>query len=82
MLLKHLEHSGRILVCKVGDNPDATDESTLIKFLKPSERDCTEISKKEIALFSLQVNIDRLEAKITDCMEKASRENVKIKQLL
>ena len=30
LLLKHLEHSGKILVEKVSD--DATDEATIIKF--------------------------------------------------
>ena len=82
MLLKHLEHSGRVLVTKIGENTDNTDENTLIKFLKPSEQDCPEISKKEVALFSLEQNINRLNLKITEAMEKASRENEKIKLLL
>ena len=37
LLLKHLEHSGRVLVQRVGGS-DASDENTIIKFLQPSER--------------------------------------------
>ena len=80
MLLKHLEHSGRILVEETSSF--SSDETTLVKFLGPAERDITQISKKEIALFSLQRNTEKIEAKINECMEKAQRENTKIKTLL
>jgi len=47
----------------------SSDESILIKFLQPSERESGsgEISKKEIAMFQLQKTIDKIEAKSQDC---------------
>jgi len=79
--LKHLEHSGRILVEQISAS-DASDENTLIKFVGPSERGCAEISRKEMALFALDSNISRLEQKTNECAEKASREHAKAKQCL
>ena len=35
-----------------------------------------------MALFSLQANIDKLEAKIEKCMENTHKEDIKIKTLL
>ena len=75
-----MEHSGRILVEQTTE--EASDDAILIKFVQPSERDTASISKKEIALFSLQRSINKIEMKMTEFMDKASRENVKIKQLI
>ena len=79
LLLKHMEHSGRILVQSINPSDTSDDETTLIKFVKSTGRANTVISKKEMALFSLERNIARIEAKVTDCMERASRENAKAK---
>jgi hypothetical protein len=53
-LLKHLEHTGRVLVEKIG-GPTSSDENTVIKFMgKKADGDEAKISQKELALFSLQ----------------------------
>ena len=80
LLLKHMEHSGRILVEHMTE--DASDDSILIKFVQPHESECASITRKEVALFSLQRSIDKTEAKITELMEKSQFETIKIKKLL
>lgn len=59
LLLKHLEHSGRILVERISASSEASDENTIIKFVtqtstSSSSEKSASISKKELALFSLQ----------------------------
>lgn len=77
LLLKHLQHSGRILVEKVSE--DAGDESTIIKFVQPNS---DTISKKEIAIFSLEQTMKKIEDKLDLCIEKTKQEDLKIKNLL
>ena len=83
LLLKHLEHSGRVLVQKIGGD-DANDENTILKFLQPSERnqEASIITQKEIALYSLQQNITKLEGKAQAISERIRQEDIKIVQLL
>ena len=77
LLLKHLQHSGRILVEKVSE--DAGDENTIIKFVQPNS---DTISKKEIAIFSLEQTMKKIEDKLDLCIEKTKQEDLKIKNLL
>ena len=37
LLLKHLEHSGRIAVGKMNEKSDASDENLLVKFIYPHD---------------------------------------------
>lgn len=60
------------MVERIG-GPDASDQNTVFKFLKSSEKgdkEAASISKKELALFSLQQNISRIEAKLEFLMSK------------
>ena len=54
LLLKHMEYTGRIVVQKVNEQEEASDDNTVIKFVDPTDKDSRTLSKKEIAVYSLE----------------------------
>lgn len=80
LLVKHLEHSGRVLVEKVSEG-SSDDNNTIVKFVQTGSRD-NSITRKEVALFSIQQTMDRIEAKINDCADKTQQLDLKIKTQL
>ena len=75
LLIKHMEHSGRIISYE-----DENTKTTIVKFIDPTAKDDEkEFTAKEKAEFFLKTNMKQIESKITDLNTKINETNEKCK---